>query len=188
LKKTEEKIKKAQQKLEQIKVEFEQKSELLNGLIEKRAGLLADFEVESDKRVKKEIDDMTTKIDELKFYKEGKPELITALQAKIESLKKQKEGEAQQININQQKKIVKEIEVTSAALLAALEDALKINNNLQELWAKNNGLTNVTKTSIPFSTPATTGSQQSLEHLCSIIRGELSGQGRKDRVFRNVFI
>lgn len=188
MKKTEEKIKKAQQKLEQIKEEFEQKSELLNSLVGKRAGLLADFEIESDKRVKKEVEDMTTKIDELKFYKEGKPELITALQAKIESLKKQKEGENQQININQQKKIVKEIEAASASLLAALEDALKINNNLQELWAKLNSLASITKIDISFSTPATTGSQQSLEHLCSIIRGELSGQGRKDRVFRNIFI
>lgn len=186
--KNEEKIKKTQQKLEQIKKEFEQKSELLANLIKERAVLRADFEVGGNKRVKKEIDDLTVKVEELELYKKNKPELITALESRIESLKKQNAAEDRQVNIKKQNEIVREIETASASLLSALEDALEKNKNLQNLWSNLNSLTDITKVGISFSKPATTGSQQSLEYLCSIIKGELHGQGRRDRVFRNVFI
>ena len=181
MKKTEEKIKKAQQKLEQIKEEFEQKSELLKSFIKKRAGLLADFEIESDKKVKKEIDGMTTKIDELKFYKEGKPELITALQAKIEELNltiSKEKGVAR--GLEQAKKIEK-IKAMSQKFYKDLQNIKILNDELGEEWHRlHEAGMNIGNKGV------CTGSKDGLRTLLEVTAAEMNGQGRKPILFGSI--
>lgn len=177
-------IKKATEKLEEIKKQFETDEKKLKGLIEERGLILASQLIQSETGQKEKIKKLNKEIIELKDTIEGASPVVNGLKRRILSLKSQKDREDLQEAKKDQAKVEDAMHTISLRLIPILKQADNLNKELRSNWASWTELTAITGKSMTDK-KCSVGSEEMLSLLTSTILLEWQGEGHRIRDFYN---
>lgn len=177
-------LKKATEKLEETKKQFESDEEKLNQLIEERGLLLANELIESSAGQKEKIKKLNKGIKELKDLNEGYPPVVNGLKRRILSLKTLQEKEVLQEAKDDQAKVEDEMHTISQRLIPVLRQADKLNFELAEKFSTWKGLSEKTGKMV-FSKKIIQPSEKMLSLCSGVMQNEWDGKGGKGRTFYN---
>ncbi|MBA7603836.1 hypothetical protein ES703_10954 [subsurface metagenome] len=178
-------IKKATEKLEETKKQFESDEEKLNQLIEERGLLLANELIESSAGQKEKIKKLNKEIKELKDLNEGYPPVVNGLKKRILSLKTLQEKEVLQKAEDDQAKVEDEMHTISQRLIPVLKQANKLNSELENLFVSWKGLSEKTGRML-FSKKILQPSEKMLSLCSGVMISEYNGTSQgKGRNFYN---
>jgi len=181
---TNELLKKAGEKLQETKKQFESDEKRLNQLVEERGNLLALELIESRAEQKEKIKKLNKAIVELKDIIEGVSPVINGLKRKILSLKSQKEKEDLEKAKDDQVGLEDAMHTISKRLIPILKQANKLNSELKNYWVSWNELTVITGKAMTDK-KVSLGSEEMLGILVGTIEAEWNGKGHRIRDFYN---
>jgi len=178
-------LKKATEKLQEVKNKLENDTRQLEKRLNDRGGLLVNKlieEVGRDDQAK--IKKLSVEINELRVGIEDSTPLINALKGRILGLKAKVEKEEKAADEKKQNLLEEQMSKISVELIRVLEKSNKLNSELGSLFASWKVLSEKTGKML-FSKKILQPSEQFLDILFGVLKNEWEGKGGKGRTIYN---
>ena len=178
-------LKKATEKLQEVKIKLEDDTRQLEKILKDRGVLLVNGlieEVGKDDQAK--IKKLSGEINGLRVGIEDSTPLINALKGRILSLKAKVEREKKAEDEEKQNLLEGKMSKISVQLIEVLRKSNKLNSELGKLFANWKGLSEQTGKML-FSKKIVQPSEQMLDIVCGVMVMEWEGKGGKGRTIYN---